>query len=151
MAFHPDGHLLAAGGVDGTIKLYTVTTSELAHTFPATASQPAISMEFSENGTWLCSAQEGSSIVTIWDLRKLSSLTTQDMGTPVNAIAFDYTGQFLAAGGPGGLLVKQYDKKSKKWSEPLRKAVSAANVQWGAQAKTLVALTPDGAITLLGA
>ena len=30
ITFHPDGHLLAAGAVDGTIKLYDVKTSQLA-------------------------------------------------------------------------------------------------------------------------
>lgn len=73
------------------------------------------------------------------------------MGMTVDAIALDYTGQFIAASGPGGIVVKQYEKKAKKWSEPLRKAVSAVNVGWATDAKTLVALTQEGAISLLGA
>jgi pre-mRNA-processing factor 19 len=66
-------------------------------------------------------------------------------------MAWDYTGQFLAASGPGGVVVNQYNKKSKSWSEPLRKAVNAVDVQWGANAQSLVALTSEGAVSVLSA
>lgn len=149
--FHPDGHLLAAGGADGSVKLYDVKTSELAHTFPADSPAPISALSFSENGTWLCSAQQGQPSAVVWDLRKLNQLISLDLGTAVNALAWDYTGQFLAAAGPGGVVVKQYEKKSKAWSEPLRRAISSVDIQWAAQAKTLVALTDDGAVNVLSA
>jgi len=151
--FHPDGHLLAAGAANGSIKLYDVKTCQLAHTFPSPAgATPVADLNFSENGTWLASAHEGSTTVTVWDLRKLSALKTLEVGGAVTGISWDYTGQFLAACGPGGVTVAQYTKASKSWTEPLRKGVSGAqDVKWGANAKKLVALTSDGAVNVLAA
>jgi pre-mRNA-processing factor 19 len=151
VAFHPDGHIFAAGTASGEILLYDVKTSQVAHTFPATSAAPISALSFSENGTWLAAASEGSTVVTIFDLRKTTALKTLDVGTAVTGVSWDYTGQFLAACGSGGVVVSQYTKSSKAWSEPLRKAISAVDVKWGANAKALVALTSNGAITVLGA
>nr|OQO23804.1 hypothetical protein B0A51_08162 [Rachicladosporium sp. CCFEE 5018] len=151
VTFHPDGHLLALGTSSGSIKLYDVKTSQIAHTFPAAANAPISSLSFSENGTWLASAYGGQTSVTIWDLRKLSQLTSLEIGTAVSGIAWDYTGQYLAACGAGAVVVSAYDKKAKAWSEPLRKAVNAVDVQWGANAQSLVALTNEGAVDVLRA
>jgi len=149
ITFHPDGHLLAAGAVDGSIKLYDVKTSQLAHTFPAASPAPISAVSFSENGTWLASAHQNQTSAIVWDLRKLNQLLTLDVGTAVTGLTWDYTGQFLAACGPGGVVVNQYEKKSKSWSEPLRRAVKAVGVQWGSKAKSLVALTSEGAVSVL--
>ncbi|EMC98384.1 hypothetical protein BAUCODRAFT_32416 [Baudoinia panamericana UAMH 10762] len=151
VAFHPDGHLLAAGTSDGSILLYDVKTSQLAHTFPPSASGAISSLSFSENGTWLASATQGSTVVTVWDLRKLNALKTLDVGTAITGLSWDYTGQFLAACGSGGVVVSQYAKSNKSWSEPLRKAIDAVDMKWGASAKSLVALTGDGAVSVLTA
>ena len=71
------------------------------------------------------------------------------MGTAVTGLTWDYTGQFLAACGLGGVVVSQYEKKGKSWSEPLRRAVKAVDVQWGAKAQSLVALTNEGSVSVL--
>jgi pre-mRNA-processing factor 19 len=149
ITFHPDGHLLAAGAADGSIKLYDVKTSQLAHTFPAASPSPVSAVSFSENGTWLASAYQNETSAIVWDLRKLNQLATLEVGTAITGLTWDYTGQFLAACGPGGVVVSQYEKKSKAWSEPLRRAVKAVDVQWGSQAKSLVALTSEGAVSVL--
>lgn len=150
-AFHPDGHLFAAGAADGSILLYDIKTLQLAHTFPASTASPIVSLSFSENGTWLASAHQGQTTVTVWDLRKLSALKTLDAGTAVTSISWDYTGQYLLASGAGGVVVNQYTKSSKAWSEPLRKAINAVDAKWGASAKSIVALTGDGAVSVLTA
>ena len=151
MAFHPDGHLLAAGGADGAIRLFDVKSGQLVHTFPTPASGSVQALSFSENGTWLASANQGQTSVTVWDLRKTGLLKTLDIGTAVTGISWDYTGQFLAACGPGGVVVSQYVKASKAWEEPLRKAINAVDVKWGANAKSLVALTSEGGVSVITA
>lgn len=152
VSFHPDGHLLAAGAVDGSIKLFDVQTSQLAHTFPApSGASPVVSLDFSENGTWLASANATQPTVTVWHLGKLNVLKSLDVRMEVKSLSWDYTGQFLAISGHGGVTVSQYSKSSKKWSEPLKKSTSAVDVKWGAHAGSLVALTSEGAVSVLGA
>ncbi|KAK5720467.1 hypothetical protein LTR17_014943 [Elasticomyces elasticus] len=148
IAFHPDGHLLAAGTSEGSTLLYDVKTSQLAHTFAASAAGFVNGLSFSENGTWLASSNQGQSTITVFDLRKLNVLKTLDVGTAVTGVSWDYTGQFLAACGPGGVVVSQYSKSAKAWSEPLRKAISAADVKWGSKANSLVVLTGEGAVNV---
>jgi WD40 repeat protein len=63
-AFHPDGHLFAAGGTDGQVKMYHVKTGEFAAGFDCGGPVKAIS--FSENGIWFSTAIKGSSSVTEW-------------------------------------------------------------------------------------
>jgi pre-mRNA-processing factor 19 len=146
--FHPDGHLLAAGGTDGQIKIYDVKSGAQAASFGA--SGPLKAVFFSENGTWLASVAEGSSTISIWDLRKSAEAKVLDTGNRVDSISWDYTGQFLLTGGPNGLTVQQYSKTSKAWSEPLRSAVPAVAVSWGKDARSIIALKADGAIASVG-
>lgn len=111
---------------------------------------PVEDLTFSENGTWLAAASKGSTKVSIWDLRKSTQIKVLEVGGQIQHLRWDYTGQFLALAGPSGLAVHQYSKSSKEWSELLRSAVPAVAVEWGSMAQTLVALGPDGALTILG-
>jgi pre-mRNA-processing factor 19 len=150
-AFHPDGHLFAAGGTDGQIKLFLVKTGEFAASF--NCGGPIRAISFSENGIWFAATVEGSTSVTIFDLRKegeAAEVKVVDTGSRVDSIEWDYTGQFLATGGPSGVTVQQYAKSAKKWTEPLRSAVPATAVTWGSQAESLIAVNVDGVITVLG-
>lgn len=151
VAFHPDGHLLCVGNVQGAIQLFDVKSNQLMHTFePAAGStSPVQALQFSENGTWLASANLGESNVYVWDLRKTSLLKTLEVGQAVMGIAWDYTGQFLAACGLGGVVVNSYAKSSKAWSEVLKKAVGGVAVAWGAKAGSLVVTTGDGTVSVL--
>ena len=145
--FHPDGHLFAAGGSNGQIKLFDVTTGSSAANFEASGSLQAIS--FSENGTWLASAVQNSTTITIWDLRKLEQIKLLETGGQVRDVKWDYTGQFLATAGTRGVTVQQYSKSAKAWSEPLKSAVSGVALGWGTEAKNLVILNEE-TITVLG-
>ena len=147
--FHPDGHLFAAGGTDGQIKLFDVKTGANAADFKETG--PIQALSFSENGTWLAAAVKGSSSVSIWDLRKAAQIKTLDSGGSVAGIRWDYTGQFLASAGPSGLTVQHYSKATKEWSEPLRSAVAGVAVEWGPSAQKLVSVSEEGACTVLEA
>ncbi|OHE96532.1 hypothetical protein CORC01_08130 [Colletotrichum orchidophilum] len=150
-AFHPDGHLFAAGTATGEIKLFMTTTLEVAAAFDLGASIEALT--FSENGFWLAATAKGQSSVTIFDLRKegdAARVKTLETGGPVQSLAWDYSGQFLATAGAGGITVQQYTKSSKKWSEPLRTSVAALSVQWGAGAKQLVSVNVEGVVSVFG-
>ena len=146
--FHPDGHLFAAGGADGQIKLYEMKTGANAANFDAMG--PLEAIEFSENGIWLAAAVKGSTSVSIWDLRKASQIKILETGGQVTSVRWDYTGQYLATAGPTGVAVQMYSKSSKEWSEPLRSAVPALSVDWGSSAKNLVSLDGKGVISVLG-
>ncbi|KAL9105361.1 MAG: hypothetical protein Q9227_009449 [Pyrenula ochraceoflavens] len=145
--FHPDGHLLAAGGTDGQTKVFDVKSGTLAATF--TSSGPIQSLKFSENGTWLATAVEGSTQISVWDLRKSAEIKVLDAKATVESLDWDFTGQYLLTGGKGAVTVQQYSKASKEWSEPLTVAVSASAVAWGKSAQSIVGLSREGVVTLL--
>ena len=147
--FHPDGHLFATGGSDGQIKVFDVKTGANAANFDESGALQAVS--FSENGTWLAAAVEGSSSISIWDLRKSAQIKAIDTGGPVLGLHWDYTGQFLATAGPTGITVQQYSKSSKEWSEPLRSATAAVALDWGNKARELLTLSGEGTVTIFGA
>jgi len=151
-AFHPDGHLLAAGTVSGDIKVFMTTTGEQATSFSLGA--PVQAVAFSENGYWIAATAKGQTTVTIFDLRKEGDAATAkvlDTGGAVLALAWDYSGQFLATGGTAGVTVQQYAKGSKSWLQPVSAATPAVSVRWGPQAKKLLAVDLEGVVSILGA
>ncbi|KAL8763221.1 MAG: hypothetical protein Q9184_000939 [Pyrenodesmia sp. 2 TL-2023] len=145
--FHPDGHLFAAGGMDSQIKVYDVKSATNAANFESTG--PITAISFSENGTWLATAAKGSTRVSIWDLRKAAIIHTVDIASSVSTLKWDYSAQFLAIAGQSGLVVQQYSKSTKDWSEPLRNAVPAVAVEWGFKAGAIMCLDTNGSITTL--
>ncbi|KAF2733619.1 Prp19-domain-containing protein [Polyplosphaeria fusca] len=147
--FHVDGLLFFTGSTDGTMRIFDVKAGTRVATLESTG--PVGHMSFSENGTWFAVAFKGSSSIQVWDLRKQALLKDLDIGSPVDKVHWDYTGQFLATAGPGSVSVQQYTKSTKTWSEPFRKAVAAKDVAWGVNGSSLVALTPDGGLSILGA
>lgn len=149
-AFHPDGHLFAAGGADGQIKLFHVKTGEKAADFDLGG--PVQDLAFSENGIWFAAVAKGSNSVLIFDLRKEGKAAVAkvlEIGGKVDSIRWDYTGQFLAASGPGGLTISQYTKSSKTWSDVISMAVPATALAWGSEAKSLVTVDVEGIVTVL--
>jgi len=149
-AFHPDGHLFAAGTQAGDIKVFHTSSGEEATAF--TLGSPIQALVFSENGFWFAASGKGQSTVTIFDLRKegaaaqVKELQTGD----AQSLAWDYTGQFLATAGSTGITVQQYLKSAKSWSEPLRSSVTGVALRWGSEAKSLVTVNKEGVVSVLG-
>ncbi|OAA53148.1 cell cycle control protein [Cordyceps fumosorosea ARSEF 2679] len=150
VAFHPDGHLVAAGTVTGDVRLYMSKTLEQAAVFKLGA--PIQALTFSENGFWLAATAKGQNSVTVFDLRKEGDAATAKVleTGAVQSLAWDYTGQYLATAGPSGLTIQQYAKGSKKWAEPFRNATGAVAVRWGESGKTLVAVNGEGVVSVVG-
>ena len=134
--------------MDGEIKLFDPKSGDSLASFNCHG--PIKSISFSENGTWLAVAVQGSSTVQIWDLRKASIITELEIGSAVSNVRWDYTGQYLATVGVGGITVQQYQKSSKSWSEPLKKGLSGIDASWGPNAKSLVVLTEAGSLQVFG-
>lgn len=151
LAFHPDGHLLAVGGQNGQIQIFDVNTSQVGGIFELGA--PAKAICFSENGTWLASATEGATTISIWDLRKAGTdqglIHTLEVGHDITSLDWDYTAQYLLVGGSTGITVKQYAKSTKLWSEPLKVSVSGVGVGWGDSAQSIVSIGAEGTATVL--
>lgn len=135
------------GGTDGQIKIFDVKSGAAAASFPMSA--PVTCLEFSENGYFMAAVTENSTSISVWDLRKSKLLKVLETGTKIRSLNWDYTGQFLLSGGPNGLTVQQYTKSTKEWSEPLRSAVPAVAVAWGASAQSILALNEEGVLTVL--
>jgi pre-mRNA-processing factor 19 len=148
-SFHVDGLLFFVGSSDGKIRIYDVKSGNNMVELETGGAVQALA--FNENGTWFAVVQKGSSNVSVWDIRKQNVVKVLEAGSAVDSAKWDYTGQFLAAAGAGSISVHQYTKSSKSWSEPVRKAVPAKDVAWGAGAQSLVALTPEGGVSILSA
>ncbi|KAL5113561.1 hypothetical protein ACEQ8H_008570 [Pleosporales sp. CAS-2024a] len=148
-SFHVDGLLFFAGSSDGKIRIYDVKSG--SSMVELETGGPVQALAFNENGTWFAVVQKGSSSVSVWDIRKQNVVKVLDAGSAVESAKWDYTGQYLAAAGTGSVSVHQYTKASKSWSEPLRKAVPAKDIAWGASAHKIVALTPEGGLATLSA
>ncbi|KAF4119817.1 pre-mRNA-processing factor 19 [Geosmithia morbida] len=176
LSLHPAGQILASVGSDksivfydlastkrisraytdsrsvsGKIKLFMTKTLEQAAEFDIGA--PVQALVFSENGFWLAATAKGQTTVTVFDLRKEGAAATAkilETGGAVQSLSWDYTGQFLATGGPSGATVQQYAKSSKKWSEPFRSSVPAVAISWGPSAQKLVSVNGEGVVTVFG-
>jgi pre-mRNA-processing factor 19 len=152
--FHPDGHLLGAGGKDGQIKIFSVENGELGSSFETDG--PVLSLSFSENGTWLASASQGSTGVLIWDLRKAEKpkeaiIKTIEFGSAISDVAWDYTAQYLAIAGGGAVAIESYQKSGRKWSELFKKAMKSRRAVWDPLGQHLLVDSEKGILELSAA
>jgi pre-mRNA-processing factor 19 len=135
---------MGVGGRDGQIKIFDIKTGQMATIIETEG--PIQSLGFSENGTWLASASQGSTSVTIWHLAKTppAKLREIEFGAAVSDIAWDYTGQYLAIVGGGSIAVHSYQKSGKKWSELIQKAMQCRKVAWDPQGQHLLVDSEKG-------
>jgi pre-mRNA-processing factor 19 len=151
-AFHPDGTYFAAGDVNGQIRLFDVKTGENVAEFDIDGAVQDIS--FSENGIWFATVAKGSNSVIVFDIRKqgqgkAAEAKVLEIGGQVDTLRWDYSAQYLAAAGPGGLTISQYTKSSKTWSDVISLAVPATAIGWGPKASSLVTVNKEGIVTVL--
>lgn len=131
---HPDGILLAAGTSSGSVVIYDIKTGQESASFSSESSTNVFSVNFSENGYLLASST--SSMVEIWDLRKLSKSGSISVDAadgkgnvlPVTA-QFDPSAQFLAVVGAD---VRIYANKTWQllWSSNDAHSASITDCKW---------------------
>ena len=145
--FHPDGHLLAAGSLDGKVRVYDVKSYAQAAVFEI--GNAVKTLTFSENGIWLAVVIESSSAISIWDIRKTAEVYRLETRGQVSAIDWDYTGQFLASAGANGVRVHQYSKSTKAWKELLMTESPAQQAAWAQSARNIITANEQGIIEVL--
>ena len=96
IAFHPDGLILGTGTTDSMVRIWDVKLQDNVASFEGHAGK-IVDITFSENGFYLATAAEDS--IKLWDLRKLTNFFTIPIDSPVSAINFDYSGNYLAVAG----------------------------------------------------
>lgn len=139
---HPDGLLFATGTAGGAVKVWDVREQKSVLEFASPAGASSVRcLSFSENGYVLAAGGDDGG-AHLWDLRKLKTTHTvaSAANSTVTALAFDYSGSYLALGSDrGDVRVAAV----KDWAEPLAlpglhsKAVTA--LCWGGQAGVGVA------------
>jgi len=109
VAFSPNGHILAAAYLDGTIRLWDITSpadpQPLGQPLASSSSSNVNVLAFSPVGHTLASGNEGGA-VELWDVanpaqpQPLGQLMT---GSSVDAVAFSADGRSLASGTDDGI------------------------------------------------
>jgi pre-mRNA-processing factor 19 len=113
---HPDGLLVGTGTKEGSIRVWDIRQSnDLAATLESHQSA-LTSLSFSENGYYLATASNADPTVNIFDLRKLSILSSWKLPSEntVSEVKFDTSAQFLSVAGTD---LRVYANKS--WDELL--------------------------------
>jgi len=103
LAFSPDGHWLAGGGADASIRLWEAANGQLRTHFQDTENpQPVSSLAFSPGSAILASASAVGTEVLLWNVAGgVPELLIPDAldGCTIESLAFHPQGNLLAVGG----------------------------------------------------
>ncbi|ORX35988.1 putative nuclear matrix protein NMP200 [Kockovaella imperatae] len=114
---HPDGVLHAGGTKEGTVRVWDARqSSSLAATLESHPSD-LTTLSFSENGYYLATGSSADPTINIFDLRKLSILSSWKLPAEnqVSEVRFDKSAQFLSVAGTD---LRVYANKT--WDELLK-------------------------------
>ncbi|KAJ3226935.1 hypothetical protein HDU81_006994 [Chytriomyces hyalinus] len=135
VAVHPDGLIVGTGTTDSTVRIWELKTAKNVATLRDQQLLGKISsMSFSENGYYFATAAADSSIVKLWDLRKLENFHTIDLSgmagsseysgkKGVSKVAFDYGAGYLGVACADQISIF----RNKQWDELIKFAPSGAS------------------------
>lgn len=116
--FSPDDRLLASGGDDKKIRLWSVENRQLLHTFEIGHQDAVTSLEFSQDGNLLASGSRDRSL-RLWEVPTGKIVRTfNGQKRRISAVRFSPDGQLLAGGSWDGS-VHLWSVSDGKFQQPL--------------------------------
>jgi pre-mRNA-processing factor 19 len=166
---HPDGLLLCGGCGDGAVRVYDLREMKRVAELPQPGGGPITALAFSENGYTMATGS-GEGLLRLWDLRKVSpvrallqarpaataaeaeaALAGGAAGAGVSALAFDFSGQFLASGGADGSVVLWHAAQDyAPLLTPARSDGAVTGVAWARGGRTLYTTSMDRTLRVYG-
>jgi pre-mRNA-processing factor 19 len=136
VSFHPDGLIFGTGNEEGVIQIWDAKNQQQATSF-SDHSGKITDLSFSENGYYMASSSLDGKIL-LWDLRKLKSIATIELGSGVTSVMFDHSGSYFAASTQNGD-VNVYQSKVWKQLANLKGSKGVNAIRWGGKSAALLA------------
>jgi len=145
---HPDGLIYGTGTSTSKVRVWDLKTSSNVAAFDGHTA-PVCALAFSENGYYMASASEDST-VRLWDLRKLKSplLQTLTLPGPLTSVVFDYSGKYLAAGGTDIRVFGFSGKQMEPLTTLTDHSAQVTGVRFGHHAHLLASVSLDRSLKL---